>query len=92
MLFINCMINLSIDCDCDSHPEAPCMKDIGLLASTDPVALDKACMDLIERSNDPGRDHFLERVNSRHGKHTIEYAQELGLGSQDYQLIDIDEK
>lgn len=90
MVFIDCMINLSIDCDCDSHPEEPCMKDIGLLASLDPVALDKACMDLVEHSDDPGRDHFMERVNSRNGKHTIEYAEKIGLGTQNYQLIDID--
>ena len=90
ILFINVMVNLSVDCDCCSVAEDPCMKDIGILASKDPIALDKACLDLIEKSTDRGRDHFLERVNSRHGKHTIEAALDLGFGSDEYELINID--
>ncbi len=89
--YINVMCNLSVDCDCCGVAEDPCMKDIGILASLDPVAIDQACIDLIYKSNDPGRDHFIERVESRHGVHTIEAAEELGIGSRDYELIDIDE-
>lgn len=88
--YINMMVNLSVDCDCCDVAEDPCMKDIGILASLDPVAIDKACMDLIENSDDPGRDHFLERVNSRNGKHTIDAAADLGFGTMDYELISID--
>ena len=87
--FINVMKNLSVDCDCCAVAEDPCMKDIGILASCDPVAIDQACMDLIIHSDDPGRDHFMERVNSRHGIHTIEAAAELGYGSREYELIEI---
>ena len=87
--FINVMKNLSVDCDCCAVAEDPCMKDIGILASCDPVAIDRACMDLIINSDDPGRDHFMERVNSRHGIHTIEAAAELGYGSREYELIEI---
>ena len=87
--FINVMKNLSVDCDCCAVAEDPCMKDIGILASCDPVAIDQACMDLIINSDDPGRDHFMERVNSRHGIHTIEAAAELGYGSREYALIEI---
>lgn len=88
--YINMMVNLSVDCDCCDVAEDPCMKDIGILASLDPVAIDKACMDLIEASNDPGKEHFMERVNSRNGKHTIEAANDLGFGTTDYELISID--
>ena len=87
--FINVMKNLSVDCDCVSKAEDPCMKDIGILASLDPVAIDQACMDLIYASDDPGRDHFLQRVESRNGVHTIEAAAELGYGSREYELIEI---
>lgn len=87
--FINVMKNLSVDCDCCAVAEDPCMKDIGILASCDPVAIDQACMDLIINSDDPGRYHFMERVNSRHGIHTIEAAAELGYGSREYELIEI---
>ena len=88
--YINVMANMSVDCDCCNVAEDPCMKDIGILASTDPVAIDQACIDLVEKSNDPGRDHLLERINSRHGTHTIDAAAELGIGSKDYELIEID--
>ena len=89
IVYINVMNNLSIDCDCDSNPEAPCMADIGITASLDPVAIDKASLDLIYKSDDKGRDHFLERVESRHGIHTVEHAEKLGLGSMEYELIEL---
>jgi uncharacterized Fe-S center protein len=87
--FINVMKNLSVDCDCCVVAEDPCMKDIGILASLDPVAIDQACIDLIYSSDDPGRDHFVERVESRNGIHTIEAAAELGFGSREYELIEV---
>lgn len=89
--YINVMCNMSVDCDCCDVAEDPCMKDIGILASLDPVAIDQACIDLVKNSNDPGKEHFLERVNSRHGTHTIDAAAELGIGSKEYELIDINE-
>ena len=90
IVYINVINNLSIDCDCDSNPETPCMKDIGIVASLDPVAIDRASLDLIYKSQDPGRDHFLERVETRHGAHTIEHAVTLGLGTTFYEFVDID--
>ncbi len=90
MAFINVMCNLSVDCDCCAVAEDPCMKDIGILASLDPIAVDKACIDLIYNSKDPGRDHFVERVERQHGTHTIEAAEELGFGTTDYELISVD--
>ena len=89
IVFINVMKNLSVDCDCCAVAEDPCMKDIGILASADPVAIDQACMDLVIHSDDPGRDHFMERVNSRNGIHTIEAAEELGMGTREYELIEM---
>lgn len=91
ILYINIMCNMSVDCDCCATAEDPCMKDIGILSSTDPVALDKACVDLVYNSKDPGRDHLVERIESRHGLHTIDCAYELGIGSKEYELINIDE-
>lgn len=88
--YINMMINMSVDCDCCKKAEDPCMKDIGFLASLDPIAIDQACIDLIKSSNDPGRDHLLERINSRNGIHTIEASEKLGFGSREYELISID--
>lgn len=88
--YVNMMCNLSVDCDCCAVAEDPCMADIGILSSLDPVALDKACIDLIYKSDDPGRDHFIERVESRHGVHTIDAAARLGYGTTDYELICID--
>ena len=90
ILYINVMNNLSIDCDCNSNPEDPCMKDIGILSSFDPVALDKACLDLIYNSNDVGRDHMLERIESKKGPHILDYGQEIGIGTKEYELISID--
>ena len=81
------MKNLSVDCDCCAVAENPCMGDIGILSGLDPVALDRACLDLVEHSADPGRDHFMERVNSRHGVHTIEAAEALGVGTTEYELV-----
>ena len=88
--FINVMKNLSVDCDCCEVAEDPCMKDIGILASLDPVAIDQASIDLVYAAkDDPGQAHFLERVESRHGVHTIEAAAELGFGSREYELVEI---
>ena len=90
MAFINIMANMSVDCDCCAVAEDPCLKDIGILASLDPIAIDQACIDLVKESNDPERDHFMERVNSRNGIHTIEAANELGFGTREYELIEVD--
>lgn len=87
--YINVMANMSVDCDCCSVAEDPCIKDIGILASIDPVAIDKACIDLVKKSDDPGKEHFLERVQTRNGEHTIEAAYKIGLGSIEYELIEI---
>lgn len=88
--FINIMCNMSVDCDCCAKAEDPCMKDIGILASLDPVAIDQACVDLVYASSDPGRDHLVERIESRNGLHTIETAYKLELGNKEYELITID--
>lgn len=90
IVYINVMKNMSVDCDCCAVAEDPCMRDIGILASLDPVAIDQACLDLVYRSDDPGRDHLLERIESRNGVHTIEAAAALGLGSREYTLTEID--
>lgn len=90
LVYINVMCNLSVDCDCCRKAEEPCMKDIGILASLDPVAIDQACLDLIYNSEDPGRDHFVERVESKQGVHTIETASDLGIGTRHYELINLD--
>ena len=87
--FINVMKNLSVDSDCCVVAEDPCMKDIGMLASLDPVAIAQAAIDLVMQSDDPGKEHFMERVTSRNGIHTIEAAAELGIGSREYELIEI---
>ena len=89
MVFINVMKNLSVDCDCCVIAEDPCMHDVGILASTDPVAIDRACMDLIYSSEDPGREHFLERVQTRNGEHTIDVAADMGFGVKEYELITV---
>ncbi len=88
--YLNVMCNLSVDCDCCAVAEDPCMKDIGILASLDPVAIDQACIDLVYSSDDPGKAHFIERVESRNGIRTIEAAAALGLGSREYELINVD--
>lgn len=87
--YINVMKNMSVDCDCCEVAEDPCMADIGMLASLDPVAIDKACLDLVYQSDDPGRDHLIERIESRNGAYTVDCAAELGAGSKEYELIEI---
>lgn len=91
IVYINVMKNMSVDCDCCAVAEDPCLKDMGVLISTDPIAIDRACLDLVINSNDEGKEHFLERVNSRNGMHTIEVAEKHGFGATNYELIDIDE-
>ena len=91
MAFINVMKNISIDCDCDGNASAPCMKDIGILASLDRIALDQACLDLVYNSTDPGKDKLIQRIESLHGVHTVEAAAELGFGTREYELINLDE-
>ena len=88
--YVSLMCNLSVDCDCCAIAEDPCMADVGILSSSDPVALDQACIDLIYSSDDKGRDHFVERVESRHGTHTIDCAAKLGFGTKDYELVVVD--
>lgn len=89
-VYINVMCNMSVDCDCCAVAEDPCMKDIGILASLDPVALDEACLDLVYNSDDPGRDHLVERIETRNGRHTVDYAAEIGVGTKEYEIINID--
>ena len=88
--FINVMCNMSVDCDCCAVAEDPAIADIGILCSTDPVALDQACLDLVYASNDPGKSHLLERIESRNGVHIVEAAAALKIGSREYELINID--
>lgn len=88
-VYINVMKNMSVDCDCCAVAEDPCLADIGVLASTDPVAIDQACIDLVYGCDDPGKAHFLERVESRNGVHTIESAVALGIGSREYELVEM---
>lgn len=90
ILYISVANNLSVDCDCDSSPADPQMSDIGILASLDPVALDRACTDLVRSSSDHGKIHLIERIDSRHGMHTLDHAEALGMGSQKYELIRLD--
>lgn len=90
ILYISVANNLSVDCDCDSSPEDPKMGDIGILASLDPVALDRACTDLVRSSKDHGKIHLIERIDSRHWMHTLDHAEALGMGSQKYELITLD--
>ena len=88
--YINVMCNMSVDCDCCAVAEDPCLKDIGILSSLDPIAIDQACIDLVNKSNDIGKDHFMKRVNSRNGIHTIEAAAELNFGCREYDLVEIE--
>ena len=92
ILYIDVMNNLSVDCDCDSNPEEPCMQDIGILSSLDPVALDQACIDLIWSSTDSGKEYFKKRVEKQNGRHILPYAEQIGLGTTNYELINIDGK
>ena len=90
IIYINVMKNMSVDCDCCAVAEDPCIKDIGMLISTDPIAIDQACIDLVYACDDEKKGHLIERIESRNGIHTIEAAAELGFGSRDYELINID--
>lgn len=90
IVYINVMKNMSVDCDCCAVAEDPCMADIGILASLDPIAIDQACLDLVYASDDPGRDHLLERIESKNGVHTIEAAADLGFGSREYELVTVE--
>ena len=89
MAYINVMKNMSVDCDCCAVAEDPCIADIGILASLDPIAIDQACIDLVYACSDPGKPHLLERIESRNGVHTIEAAAELGYGSREYTLVEV---
>ncbi len=89
LVYVNVMKNMSVDCDCCAVAEDPCMADIGILVSLDPIAIDQACIDLVYASDDPGRDHLVERIESRNGVHTIEAAAALGYGSREYELIEM---
>lgn len=89
-VYINVMKNISVDCDCDGNAKAPCMKDMGILASVDPIAVDQACLDLVYGSDDPGKEKLIQRIESLHGVHTVEAADELGFGTREYKLISID--
>ncbi len=89
IVYINMICNLSVDCDCCAVAKDPCMKDIGIVASLDPVAIDQACIDLVKNSEDPGKEELLERINSRMGTHTIDAAYDLGIGNKEYELIEI---
>lgn len=88
--FVNIMCNMSVDCDCCAVAEDPAMADIGILASLDPVALDQACVDLVYASDDPGKAHLIERMESRNGIHTVEAAAGLGFGSREYEMVSLD--
>lgn len=90
IIYISVANNLSVDCDCSSHPADPQMHDLGILASLDPIALDKACTDLVRNSDDHGKIHLIERIDSRHGMHTLDYGEQIGLGSQTYKIIELD--
>lgn len=89
-VYVNVMKNMSVDCDCCAKAEDPCMKDIGILISLDPVAVDQACLDLVYASNDPGRDHLIERIESRNGVLTVEAAAALNVGSREYELVEVE--
>ena len=88
-VYINVMKNISVDCDCDGNATEPCMKDVGILASLDPVAVDQACLDIVYNRADPGKDKLIERIESLHGVHTVEAAEEEGVGSREYEIVEI---
>ena len=89
IVYVNVMKNMSVDCDCCAVAEDPCIEDIGILVSTDPIAIDQACIDLVYKCSDPGKPHLIERIESRNGVHTIEAAAELGYGSREYELVEV---
>ncbi len=90
IIYINAMVNISIDCDCDGNASLPCMQDIGILASTDPVAIDKACLDIIYNSENSGKEKLIQRIEEKKATHIIETAEKLGAGTTDYELINVD--
>ncbi len=90
IVYIDVLNNLSVDCDCSATPETPCMADMGIMASLDPVALDQAALDMVKNSSDAGREHFMERVAAQNGEHILEYAAEIGFGNRDYELVNLD--
>jgi uncharacterized Fe-S center protein len=93
IVYINVMNNMSVDCDCDSHPADPKLKDMGILASTDPVALDKACLDLVfnhKAGPDDDEKPLIERINRQHGTYIVDYAEQIGLGSKNYKIVNLD--
>ena len=90
ILYVNVMKNMSVDCDCCAVAEDPCIADIGILVSDDPIAIDRACVDLVYACSDPGKPHLLERIESRNGVHTVEAAEALGIGSRQYELIEVE--
>ena len=90
MVYISVMKDMSIDCDCDPNPHAPEMKDIGILAFIDPVALNQACVDLIYKSNDKGKENLIKRIEEKNGLHLLECGEQLGIGSRKYEIISID--
>jgi uncharacterized Fe-S center protein len=90
LVYVNVLKNISVDCDCCAVAEDPCISDIGILVSTDPVAIDQACLDLVYASTDPGKSHLLERIESRNGVHTVEAAAALGYGSRAYTLVEVE--
>ena len=90
IVYVNAMKNMSVDCDCCDVAEDPCIADIGILVSADPVAIDQACVDLVYACSDPGKPHLIERIETRNGVHTIEAAAALGIGSREYELIEIE--
>jgi uncharacterized Fe-S center protein len=89
IVYINVMKNMSVDCDCCAKAEDPCIADIGILASLDPVAIDRACLDLVYASSDPGKPHLIERIESRNGARIVETAEALGVGTTEYELVQI---
>lgn len=89
IVYVNVMKNMSVDCDCCAVAEDPCIQDMGIMVSLDPIAIDQACLDVVYASDDPGKAHFLERVESRNGIHTIERAAELGIGTREYELVEV---
>ena len=90
LVYVNVMKNMSVDCDCCAVAEDPCIADIGILVSTDPIAIDQACVDLVYACSDPGKSHLIERIESRNGIHTVEAAAALGFGSREYTLVEVD--
>ena len=90
LFYVNVMKNMSVDCDCCAVAEDPCIADIGVLVSADPVAIDRACLDLVYACTDPGKAHLLERIEGLNGAHTVDAAEKIGCGTQEYELIEVE--